>query len=230
MHEEKRYFSLPDHSAGELIAAIHEKTVQIPLPYRYAYEMPLFEARSAATLSLVERAKQLLWIDIGFGNGDSLLTMAHQFPHILFLGVEVHPQGIQQLIAKIDAYSIKNIIVVQADAVVVLNAIAGFVYAHAITLFFSDPWPKKRHHKRRLLNETRFHDLATCMHPGALLCIATDWQNYADVIRDEIDRFKEFTNQFCPYAPRPFWRLPTKYEEKAVREGRVVRDFIAVRR
>ncbi|HMB61134.1 MAG TPA: tRNA (guanosine(46)-N7)-methyltransferase TrmB [Xanthomonadales bacterium] len=152
--------------------------------------------------------------DIGFGNGESTWQMAQAAPRTNFLGVEVHPPGVGHLLLKLEEHGLQNVRIAQADAVEFLqrrvadNALAG------VRLYFPDPWPKKRHHKRRIV-QTPFLDLlASKTHTGAIVHMATDWTPYAEHMQELLNAHPAFENQAGDgaYSPRPEWRPQTKYE------------------
>ena len=169
--------------------------------------------------------------DIGFGNGESTWQMAQAAPRTNFLGVEVHPPGVGHLLLKLEEHGLQNVRIAQADAVEFLqrrvadNALAG------VRLYFPDPWPKKRHHKRRIV-QTPFLDLlASKTHTGAIVHMATDWTPYAEHMQELLNTHPAFENQAGDgaYSPRPEWRPQTKYELRGKKLGHQVHDLIYAR-
>jgi tRNA (guanine-N7-)-methyltransferase len=123
-------------------------------------------------------------LEIGFGNGDNLIDMARQAPDINFLGIEVHEPGVGHCLMQIAEHQLDNVRVMKHDAMEVLrNMIADHSLAR-VNLFFPDPWPKKRHHKRRIVNHAFVTLLAQKMSPRGIFHVATDWDNYAEHIAD----------------------------------------------
>ena len=166
-------------------------------------------------------------LDIGFGDGEAVVTCAANYGDIDYLGVEVHEPGIGHLLLLLEKANLANVRVIARDAVDVVRELSdGSV--DAVNLFFPDPWPKKRHHKRRLVQQAFVAELARVLKAGGLLHVATDWANYAEhshaVLSTEA-RFVAIKNDddLChnPLAFRP----PTKFERRGRRLGHDVVDF-----
>ena len=165
-------------------------------------------------------------LDIGFGDGEALVTMAARAPDVDFLGVEVHEPGIGHLLVMTERAQLSNVRVIARDVVDVIEHMIEPAAFDAVNVFFPDPWPKKRHHKRRLINDGFMPQLANIMKPDALLHVATDWQPYAEVIEEVLQRsvsFERATRQSfdAALAERP----PTKFERRGQRLGHDVSDF-----
>jgi tRNA (guanine-N7-)-methyltransferase len=166
-------------------------------------------------------------LDIGFGNGDALVAHARAHPAYDFLGVEVHRPGVGSLLLKLKAAGVENVRVVIADVNDVLahlptGALAG------VHLFFPDPWPKKRHHKRRLVQPAFAARLRDALKPGGYVHCATDWDDYAAQMLDVLEATPGLVNAAGPhrYADRPASRGVTRFEERGRMAGRVVRDMV----
>jgi tRNA (guanine-N7-)-methyltransferase len=166
-------------------------------------------------------------MEIGFGNGASLVHYAQQFPQHNFLGVEVHGPGVGRLLLEIERLGLSNIRILRQDAVDVLNALTD-ASLHAVLLFFPDPWHKKRHHKRRLVKAAFINELARVIRPGGYFHAATDWQAYAQDMLAQLDQAHAFQNRYGigQYAPRPAERLLTKFEQRGQRLGHGVWDLL----
>jgi tRNA (guanine-N7-)-methyltransferase len=166
-------------------------------------------------------------LDIGFGDGEALLTAAARFPEIDYLGVEVHDPGIGHLLALIERSGVRNIRLIGHDAVEVVERMLADRSFDAANLFFPDPWPKKRHHKRRIIQPGFLGELARILRPSGLLHIATDWANYAEQIRERLGaspEFEEIGDETIGDEPLAF-RAPTKFERRGRRLGHEVVDF-----
>ena len=176
------------------------------------------------------RARRLL--EIGFGNGESLLTQAQTAPADDFLGVEVHRPGVGHLLHRLAALQLDNVRVIGHDAVEVLHDWLGDACLDRVQIFFPDPWPKKRHHKRRLIQPPLVDLLARRLKPGGELHLATDWQPYAEQMLEVLSAESLLANRFADggYAPRPPWRPQTKFERRGLNRGHAVRDIIFYRR
>lgn len=167
-------------------------------------------------------------LEIGFGNGESLIQMATAQPDINFLGVEVHQPGIGHLLLRIQEQGLSNIRIYNADAIEVLNHNIADSSLAGINLFFPDPWHKKRHHKRRIVNQAFTRLIATKLNQGGLFHAATDWEEYATHICDTLQNSPEFNRSDDAktiLAPRPL----TKFESRGLRLGHDVWDLFYIR-
>ena len=169
-------------------------------------------------------------LDIGTGNGESTLTMATARPDCNLLAVEVYPCGIGSLLQGIVAGRIENIRILRQDVNTVLRALPAESIDLAL-LWFPDPWPKKRHHKRRLVNLRLLRLLGLRLRQGARVWIATDCESYAQAILDCLEQQSLLVNLCAPgaYAPRPLWRHPTRFERRALQAGHVIRELALAR-
>jgi tRNA (guanine-N7-)-methyltransferase len=171
-------------------------------------------------------------LDIGFGDGEALLTAAANNPEIDYLGVEVHDPGVGHLLLLLERAGLNNVRIIRRDVVEVLGNMLGDASLAGVNLFFPDPWPKKRHHKRRLVQLPVAHEFARVIEPGGRLHIATDWQDYAEHVRDTISA----TSAFAAVPTAEFktgstsLRPPTKFERRGQRLGHGVWDLLYERR
>jgi tRNA (guanine-N7-)-methyltransferase len=169
-------------------------------------------------------------VEIGFGMGDTTARIAAAHPHFDYLGIEVHTPGVGALLKRIAELELKNVRIIQHDAVEVFeHMIAGETLA-GLHIFFPDPWPKKRHHKRRLLQAPFIRLMATRLKPGAYVHIATDWEDYAVQILESLSAEPLLANTAAGYAPRPAYRPLTKFENRGLKLGHPVWDVIFLRR
>lgn len=171
-----------------------------------------------------------LVIEIGFGNGESLAWMAARERDKNFIGIEVHEPGVGRLLMALENEGITNVRVAVNDAVEVLReqCVAGGV--DEFRIYFPDPWPKKRHHKRRLIQPDFAALLADRLRPGGLLHLATDWQPYAAWMVDVLAAEPAFENLGNPFVPRPEWRPRTRFERRGENRGHVICDLLYKRR
>ena len=170
------------------------------------------------------RAPKIL--EIGFGMGETTASIAAAHPEIDYLGIEVHTPGVGSLLKEIGARALANVRIVQHDAVEVLADMIAPASLDGAHIFFPDPWPKKRHHKRRLIQPPLVALLADRLKPGAYLHAATDWQEYAEQILDVFSREPRLRNTAESFAPRPDYRPQTKFETRGLRLGHGVWDII----
>lgn len=169
-------------------------------------------------------------LEIGFGMGETTAEIAARHPEIDYLGIEVHTPGVGALLRRIAERGLANVRVVQHDAVEVLEHMIAPESLDGVHIFFPDPWPKKRHHKRRLVKPPFVALLASRMKPGAYLHIATDWEDYAREMLEVLLREPLLENTAQGFAPRPEHRPPTKFEARGLALGHPVRDLVFRRR
>ena len=165
-------------------------------------------------------------LEIGFGMGETTAVIAAQHPENDYLGIEVHTPGVGSLLKTIAAQNLGNVRIVQHDAVEVLGDMIAPDTFDAAHVFFPDPWPKKRHHKRRLLQGEFVALLAGRLKPGAYLHVATDWQEYAEQVLNVLSAEPRLINTAQDYAPRPAYRPQTKFETRGLKLGHGVWDII----
>jgi len=162
-------------------------------------------------------------LEVGFGMGDSLIEMARTHPDVNYIGIEVHRPGVGSVLASINEHNISNIRLFRADAVEILqNKLLGQCL-DKIQLFFPDPWHKKRHHKRRLIQAPFVQLLASRLKPQGVLHIATDWQDYAEHIKTVITQSTAFRTADDKIVPA---RPMTKFENRGLRLGHNVWDLL----
>jgi tRNA (guanine-N7-)-methyltransferase len=169
-------------------------------------------------------------LEIGFGMGDSTATIAASRPGTDYLGVEVHTPGVGALLKRIGEGRLTNLRIVQHDAVEVLDHMLADASLDGIHIFFPDPWPKKKHHKRRLIQPAFVAKLASKLKPGGYLHLATDWQHYAEQMLEVLAGEPALANTVADYAPRPDYRPLTKFEKRGLKLGHDVWDLIFIRR
>ena len=167
-------------------------------------------------------------LEIGFGMGDSLAQQAAAEPQYNYIGIEVHRPGVGHLLALIAAKELSNIRIYNADAVVVLNRCIPDASLAKVQIFFPDPWPKKRHHKRRLIQTPMANLICQKLIPDGLLHLATDWENYAQHMLEVLQASPLLTNTASdgPFVQRPASRPLTKFETRGQRLGHCVWDLV----
>ncbi len=186
------------------------------------------ESGHALDLARLFGNDQPVILEIGFGNGDATWRMAQAHPEHNFLGAEVHQPGIGRLLLALEREGIENVRVVCADAVELLRDRIAESALDGVRIFFPDPWPKKRHHKRRMINPEFVELLASRMKTGAILHLATDWAPYAEHMLNVLRGSRNFDNlaKAGGGSPRPEWRPRTKYEQRGERLGHPVIDLL----
>jgi tRNA (guanine-N7-)-methyltransferase len=167
--------------------------------------------------------------EIGFGNGESLVKMALDNPDKNYIGVEVHRPGVGHFLMALEHQKITNVRVFCHDAIEVLEQCCSNKSLYGVHLFFPDPWPKRRHHKRRIVNLGFIDLIANKLDGDGYFHAATDWQPYAQVILENLSAAKAFTNLSetnNPYCSRPDYRPLTKFEQRGINLGHGVWDLI----
>ena len=165
-------------------------------------------------------------LEIGFGMGGATAQIAAEHPENDYLGVEVHTPGVGALMRLLDAGEIGNVRIIQHDAVEVLNHMIEPAALDGIHIYFPDPWPKKRHHKRRLIQPPLVNLLASRLKPGGYLHLATDWQEYAEWILEVLQGEPQLKNTATDFAPKPDYRPETKFERRGLNLGHGVWDIV----
>jgi tRNA (guanine-N7-)-methyltransferase len=171
-------------------------------------------------------------IEIGFGNGEQLAWAAEHEPQMDFLGLEVHRPGVGRLINSLAAIDANNVRVYHHDAVEVIEREIAPASLDQVRIYFPDPWHKKRHNKRRLIQPEFLSLLAGRVKPDGLLHLATDWADYAEHMLSVLDASREWRNRAGPgqFSPRPEWRIQTHFEKRGLRLGHGVWDLLHERR
>lgn len=169
-----------------------------------------------------------LWLEVGFGNGDMLVSLATSMPAVNFIGVEVYRAGVGRLLQNLQKNDIRNVRVVIDDALVFLTEQIADAALDQVLLLFPDPWQKKRHHKRRIVNAEFAELLVAKLAPGGVFHAATDSQNYATHMLEVLDRHPRLVNLggAGQYSPRPDYRIETRFEQRGRALGHGVWDLL----
>ncbi|MFM7331959.1 MAG: tRNA (guanosine(46)-N7)-methyltransferase TrmB [Brachymonas sp.] len=164
--------------------------------------------------------------EIGFGMGEATAHIAKALPDTLFLACEVHEPGVGALLKRIEVQGISNIRIISHDAVQVLDQMIPKESLDGIHIFFPDPWHKKRHNKRRLIQPPFVATLVQHLKPGGYLHCATDWQPYAEQMLDVMSQEPALKNTAIDYAEKPHYRPLTKFENRGIKLGHGVWDLV----
>lgn len=180
--------------------------------------------------SFGRRAERVL--EIGFGNGEQVEFAATQEPHRDFIGIEVHGPGVGRLLNGLAAVNADNVRIYQHDAVEVLRNEVADAALDEVRIYFPDPWHKKRHHKRRLIQPPLVRLLCDKLKPGGRLHLATDWETYAEQMFDVLEAESQLRNTVAARAsvPRPHWRRQTHFETRGLKLGHGVWDLVYSKR
>jgi tRNA (guanine-N7-)-methyltransferase len=205
---------------GRLTAA-QARAVEMLLP---VYGIPYAPVMLDLDAAFGRLAPKIL--EIGFGMGTATAQIAQANPAKDYLGVEVHTPGVGNLLRLVQEQGLTNLRVIQHDAVEVLRDMFAEASLDGVHIFFPDPWPKKRHHKRRLLQAEFVRLLCDKLKPGGYLHFATDWEEYAQWGMDVLRAEPRLNNTVQDYAPRPEYRPLTKFEQRGLNLGHGVWDLI----
>lgn len=164
-------------------------------------------------------------VEIGFGMGQATSEIAQANPERNYLGIEVHVPGVGRLLGEIKKRQLKNLFIVEHDAIEVLDTMIPDGSISAFHIFFPDPWPKKKHHKRRLMQRPHTDLLASKLVPGGYIYFVSDWAEYAELALEELKKTDGLINKYDGYAPHQEWRPRTKFEQKGIDAGREIHEL-----
>ncbi|MEU7530290.1 tRNA (guanosine(46)-N7)-methyltransferase TrmB [Saccharothrix sp. NPDC042600] len=165
-------------------------------------------------------------LEIGSGMGETTAQLVAAVPDVNYVAVEVYKPGLAQLLMRAEALGATNLRVLRGDAVDLLTDHVEPGTLSGVRIFFPDPWPKKKHHKRRLVQPEFVRLVASRLEPGGTLHLATDWEHYAEQMLEVCSAEPLLRNRYDGWAPRPEWRPVTKFEQRAVEEDRVSHDLM----
>jgi len=188
-----------------------------------------FSAQPIDARAIFGRSAPLI-VEIGSGMGETSVAIAKAHPENDYIAVEVHLPGIGSLLKSIDEEGLANLRVIRHDAVDVLEQMIAEGSLAGLHVFFPDPWPKKRHNKRRLIQPPLVALAARKLAPGGYLHLATDWEPYAGHMLEVLSAEPLIENSAAGYAPRPAWRPQTKFEARGLRLGHGVHDLVFLRK
>lgn len=166
-----------------------------------------------------------LVIEIGFGDGKATAQIADENPETNYIAIDVYKAGIGKLLGEVRARNLKNLRVIEHDAIEVLEQMVALESVSAFHIFFPDPWPKKRHHKRRLICRPRTDLLAERLCVGGYIYFVTDWFPYAEFALEQLNATPNLKNKFNAFSPHQSWRPETKFEQKGIDEGRAISEL-----
>jgi len=187
-----------------------------------------FQGAAIDSVAVFGRRAPLV-VEIGFGMGQATASIAAAQPDTDFIGIEVHAPGVGALLQRIAEADLRNLRLVQHDAVAVLEQMIAPGSLAGVHVFFPDPWHKKKHHKRRLVQPAFTALIASRLAPGGRLHCATDWQPYAEQMLAVLSDEPSLTNTCAGYAPRPQQRPLTKFEQRGLKLGHGVWDLVFTR-
>ncbi len=165
------------------------------------------------------------YLEIGFGMGHATIEIAERNPDKNYLGVEVHTPGVGRVLNEIHTRKLDNLKIIRHDAVEIFEHMIGTETLSGIHLFFPDPWPKKKHFKRRLVQKEFVSLVLPKLKPGGYIYTATDWEPYAEWILEVFQSFKQLKNRYNPYADKIEWRPETSFERKGIGKSHKIRNI-----
>ena len=165
-------------------------------------------------------------VEIGFGMGDATIKIAQQNPDINYLGIEVHKPGVGKVLSEIKRLELKNLFIIEYDALDVLDTMIGDNSVNGFHIFFPDPWPKKRHHKRRLVQRPNTDLFTQKLTPGGYIYFVTDIIEYAEFALEQLTDTPNLKNKYDGYAEPQDWRAMTKFERKGMAADRKITEIL----
>lgn len=169
-------------------------------------------------------------IEIGFGMGSATIEIAEKNPDINYLGIEAHRPGVGRVLGEIKARGLKNLFIVEHDALDVLENMIPAESIHGFHIFFPDPWPKKKHHKRRLVQRPRTELFASKLTKDGYIYMVTDWKEYAEFALEELSQTKTISNKYSGFAEKQEWRPQTKFERKGLEAEREISELMFIKK
>ena len=192
--------------------------------YCIPYTPQKFNVRSAFV-----RPEAPLIMEIGFGMGYATIELAERNPHTNYLGIEVHKPGVARVLRGIENHGLDNLLLVHHDAVEVIRDMMPPETCSGCHVFFPDPWPKKRHHKRRLVQPAFPAFLSRILEPEAYVYLVTDWEDYAEQMLSAFEEAEEFVNTYSGFAPPQPWRPQTPFEKKGLEKAHEIFEIYFIR-
>ncbi|MGL1894666.1 MAG: tRNA (guanosine(46)-N7)-methyltransferase TrmB [Spirochaetaceae bacterium] len=165
-------------------------------------------------------------IEIGFGMGDATWQIAQDNPTNGYIGIEVHTPGVGRLLHQMNEHSVDNIKVIEHDAVEVVNNMIPQNSISGVHIFFPDPWHKKKHNKRRLIQTDFIQQVLKIVKVGGYIYVATDWEDYAEHILDVFSGISELANPYDGFATAQDWRPRTKFESKGLDKQHKINEIL----
>ena len=200
-----------------------QKEARLKLAHKYLID---FRGDKPVSFASIFGNKNPTVLEIGFGMGDTTFEIARDNTDTNYVGIEVHPPGVGRLLNLCEAEAITNVRVIERDATEVIPKMFDRGSLAGVHVFFPDPWPKKRHHKRRLINKEFVDTIATTLQEGGYLHVATDWEDYATETLDILEQNPILQNISEAFTVRPDYRPVTKFERRGINLGHNVFDII----
>lgn len=188
------------------------------------YGIPL-EKLERVVLSEWFNHPQATVLDVGFGSGDSLISLAQERKDINFIGVEVYRPGIGAVLRRLKELEIDNVRIINGDILDLINNKLDDACLQGALVWFPDPWPKKRHHKRRLVQKAFLQTMSKVIKPTGIIHLASDWQPYVAFMQEHATGVSNLKNLQCSQNPLGLKRPTTRFEQRGLRKGHKVSDL-----
>ena len=173
---------------------------------------------------------QKYFLEIGFGMGDVTHAIAEKNPQNAYIGIEVHSPGVGKLLSEIEKKGLNNLIVIEHDAVEVLNNMIPDESLDGIHIFFPDPWQKQKHYKRRLIQPDFTKLLSKKLNPGGYVYSVSDWEDYAEQILEVFSGEESLENKYNHWADPQDWRTETKFERRGLKKNHLIREVFFIKK
>jgi len=200
-----------------------QKEARLKLAHKYLID---FRGDEPVSFASIFGNKNPIVLEIGFGMGDTTFEIAKNNTNTNYIGIEVHPPGVGRLLKLCESEALTNVRVIERDATEVIPKMFDDGSLAGIHIFFPDPWPKKRHHKRRLINKEFVDLIATTLKEEGYLHVATDWEDYANETLNILDQNPVLRNTSDAFTARPGYRPMTKFERRGINLGHEVFDIV----
>jgi tRNA (guanine-N7-)-methyltransferase len=200
-----------------------QKEARLKLAHKYLID---FRGDEPVSFASIFGNKNPIVLEIGFGMGDTTFEIAKNNTDTNYIGIEVHPPGVGRLLKLCESESLTNVRVIERDATEVIPKMFDDGSLAGIHIFFPDPWPKKRHHKRRLINKGFVDMIATTLQEEGYLHVATDWEDYATETLKILEQNSVLQNTSHAFTARPDYRPTTKFERRGINLGHNVFDIV----
>ncbi len=197
--------------------------------YEKHYKKYSIEFGAELNINRIFGDPESLCIEIGFGMGTATAEIAEKNPDKAYLGIEVHTPGVGKLLSEIENRGLENLRIIKYDAVQVLKTMFSEESVGGFHIFFPDPWPKKKHNKRRLINDDFTKLLVSRLKKGGYIYTATDWEDYAEQMFEVFERNPELENSFEKWAENISWRPETGFERKGLNKNHLIKELYYIR-
>ena len=200
-----------------------QKEARLKLAHKYLID---FRADEPVNFASIFGNQHPTVLEIGFGMGDTTFEIAKNNTDTNYIGIEVHPPGVGRLLNLCESEALTNVRVIERDATEVIPKMFAHASLAGVHIFFPDPWPKKRHHKRRLINKEFVDMIAPTLQEGGYLHVATDWEDYANETLNILEKNPNLQNTSDAFTARPDYRPMTKFERRGINLGHNVFDIV----